>query len=98
MIHAIVSTNARPADRLTNQNLVSYIQMTTININEAKPICLAMPSGSRQEKQSSSATGINLAEIRPLPARSTQKKRKLGQLTGKIHLPCCEIFTDHPIP
>jgi len=60
--------------------------MTTININEAKTHL------SRYAKRVKAGETIILcdrnkpfAEIRPLPIGTTSKKRKLGQLKGKIH-------------
>lgn len=60
--------------------------MTTININEAKTHL------SRYAKRVKAGETITLcdrnkpfAEIRPLPGKSISKKRKLGQLKGKIH-------------
>lgn len=68
--------------------------MTIININEAKTHL------SRYAKRVKAGETIILAdrnkpfaEIRPIPSRtSTPKKRKLGQLTGKIQL-SEEFFT-----
>lgn len=61
--------------------------MTTININEAKTHL------SRYAKRIKAGETIILcdrnkpfAEIRPLPAKSTLKKRKLGLLKGKIQI------------
>lgn len=59
--------------------------MTTININEAKTHL------SRYAKLVKAGETITLcdrnkpfAEIRPLPTKEPSKKRKLGQLKGKV--------------
>ena len=59
--------------------------MTMININEAKTHL------SRYAKRVKAGETITLcdrnkpfAEIRPLPAKNPSKKRKLGQLKGKV--------------
>jgi len=65
--------------------------MTTININEAKTHL------SRYAKRVKAGETIVLcdrnhpfAEIRPLPQPLTAKKRKLGQLAGKVQ--CGDAF------